>query len=92
MVKTIRVQINAIQFIFIEAKMIFEDSKSESQCDVSVTRIGDILSYAYFPQRVLIQDNKKKKGHLFTARYFESGETHIDSDINVFSMKTTYFA
>ena len=38
----------------------------------------------------MIRENKK--GNLFTARYFESGETHVDPDIKLFSVKTTDFA
>ena len=44
-VKTVRLQINAIQFIFIEADI--RTFKSESQREVSATRIGDPLSYDF---------------------------------------------
>ena len=47
-VKTVRVQIRAINFLF-SLKLIFEHSKSELQCDVSSTIIGNTLSYG-FPQ------------------------------------------
>ena len=47
-VETVRVEINAIPFIFFEV----DHSKLESLRDVSVTRIGDTLSYG-FPQTVL---------------------------------------
>ena len=32
-------------FNLFSSKLIFKDSKSESQCDISVFGIGDILSY-----------------------------------------------
>ena len=44
-VETVRVQINTILFIFY--KDIFEHSKLESLCDISVTRIGDTLSWGF---------------------------------------------
>ena len=46
-VKNVRGKINTIQFISL--KPIFEHSKSESQCGISVKRIGDNLPYG-FPQ------------------------------------------
>ena len=45
MVEIIRVRINAIRFIFFEADV--DRSKLASLFNVSVTRIGDTLSYCY---------------------------------------------
>ena len=59
-VKTVRVQINAIRFICL--RLMIERSKSESLGDVSVTRIDDTLSYGFLQtvQRKWI-DSKLRK-------------------------------